>query len=157
MTSINPPSNRRNARNEHDAAPPLPEHMRHAQLRQQEGRLQVDPERVLELLERDVEDVGDAAPVARVGDEYVRPRLAVLDLEVQEQLLQARRQPAHVGDVHRDLARLVLRRQLLRERVRRRPVLVARQRQRGALLPEIAGTRGADADAGYVSSVQVAC
>ena len=82
MTPINPPSNRRDAGHKHDAPPPVPEHVRHTQLRQEEGGLQVDAERVLELLERDVEDVGDAAPVARVSNEDVRPGLPMLRLEV---------------------------------------------------------------------------
>lgn len=148
MTPINPPTNRRNTRHKHDAPPPAPEHVRHAELGQQKRRLQVDPERVRELVERDVEDVGDAAAVPGVGDEHVRPALPVLGREVHEQLLQVRRRARapHVRHVHRDLARRVLRRQLPREHVRRRPVLVARQRQRGALLPEVTGTGSADAD-----------
>lgn len=51
--------------------------MRDAQFRKDEGGPQVDVEGVVELVDGDVGDVGDALAVAGVGDEDVRAVLAV--------------------------------------------------------------------------------
>lgn len=63
---------------ENDTAPALGLHVRHAELAEQEGRAEVRLDGEIPLLDGDVEDVRDPLAVARVADQDVWPRLAVL-------------------------------------------------------------------------------
>lgn len=91
----------REAADEDDPAPPPLLHGGHAELGEEEAGAEVDAEGVVELLQGDVEDVGDPLAVAGVADEDVRAGLAVLARDLLEQALDVLRR-GHVGLVRRD-------------------------------------------------------
>lgn len=78
---------RRQAADEDDAPPPLGLHVRDRELAQDEACAQVHRERVVELVDGDVQDVGDALAVPGVGHEHVRAVLPVLGLDFGEEPL----------------------------------------------------------------------
>lgn len=76
MAPVNPASVRGERGNEDDPAPSAGGHTRDTKLGEDEGCAQVDAERVVELVETDVGDVGDAFAVPGVGYEDVWAVLA---------------------------------------------------------------------------------
>lgn len=82
MTSVDAAARGSERANEDDAAPLLGLHVRDGQLAEDKTGAQVDGQRVVELVNGDVEDARDALAVAGVGDENVGPVLAVLLLEL---------------------------------------------------------------------------
>lgn len=151
MTPVDSTPDGSNRAHKHEPAPPLLLHPRHAELGQDEAGAQIDVERVVKLVDVNVQNIRDALAVARVGHEDVGALVpadgGVLLLELGEQPLNVRHR-ARVHGVHRDLALLVgprRRQQVLDQVVYWLSVLVARQRQRGALGPQGAGTGGPDA------------
>jgi hypothetical protein len=153
MAPVYPPADSGDGADKHDAAPALVLHPRDAVLGEQEAGTQVDVERIVKLVERDVGDLGDALAIARVGDEDVgaagrplgRPAV-VLPFEVPKQLFDVRHR-SRIHHVNRDLpvATALLSEQLLGERVHSLAVAKARERQRGALGPESTSTCCPDA------------
>lgn len=77
----------RQTADEDDPAPLVRLHVRDGQLAQDEARSQVHGERVVELVNGDVQDVGDPLSVASVGDEDVRAVLSMLGLYLGEEPL----------------------------------------------------------------------
>lgn len=78
MTSIDTAPVARYGAHEYDAAPAAALHVWHAELTEQERGAEVGLYSDIPLLDRDIKDVGNTLAIARVTDEYVRSRLAVL-------------------------------------------------------------------------------
>jgi hypothetical protein len=116
--------------------------MLHHALDQDKRRAQIDIDRVVKLLERDVPDLRHAFPVPGVRDENVRP-LAVLGVDVGEHA----RNVVGLADV--DLVRgyaqrLVDESQFVDEHVDAGQARHVGEREMGAAGGQLAGTRGAD-------------
>lgn len=72
---------------EDDAAPVLGLHVRNGQLGQDEAGAQVDGEGIVELVDGDIQDAGDAFPIAGIGHQDIRAVLSVLGLDLGKDTL----------------------------------------------------------------------
>lgn len=73
--------------NENDPAPLVGLHVRNRQLAQNEARTQVDRERIVKLINGNVQDVGNPLSVPSIGDEDVWAVLSVLGLDLGKEAL----------------------------------------------------------------------